>query len=80
MLEKGEHDTTVIKKVVADLIATEPLLKLDYVAICDPNTFEEMGENLGANLPDLLLAVSVSVGVTRLIDNLLMNSSGFWLT
>jgi pantoate--beta-alanine ligase len=80
MLETGEHDTSVIKNVVADLIATEPLLKLDYVAICDPNTFEEMGENLGANLPDLLLAVSVSVGVTRLIDNLLMNGSGFWLT
>ena len=77
MLEKGEHDTSVIKKVVADLIATEPLLKLDYVAICDPNTFEEMGENIGATLPDLLLAVSVSVGVTRLIDNILMNNSGF---
>lgn len=80
MIEKGEHDTSVIKEVVADLIATEPLLKLDYVAICDPNSFEEMGENLGANLPDLLLAVSVRVGVTRLIDNILWKSSGFWLT
>jgi pantoate--beta-alanine ligase len=80
MFEKGEHNTSVIKKVVADLIATEPLLKQDYVAICDPNTFEEMGENLGANLPDFLLAVSVRVGVTRLIDNILWRSSGFWLT
>ncbi len=80
MIEKGEHDTSVIKKVVADLIATEPLLKLDYVAMCDPNTFEEMGGDLGANLPDLLLAVSVRVGVTRLIDNILWKSSGFWLT
>ena len=80
VIEKGEHDTSVIKKEVADLIATEPLLKLDYVAICDPNTLEEMGENLGANLPDFMLAVSVSVGVTRLVDNILWKSSGFWLT
>jgi pantoate--beta-alanine ligase len=80
IIEKGEHNTSVIKKAVADLIATEPLLKQDYIAICDPNTFEEMGEILGANLPDLLLAVSVHVGVTRLIDNILWKSSGFWLT
>jgi len=80
MIEKGERDTSVIKKVVADLIATEPLLELDYVAICDPNTFEEMGENLVASLPDFLLAVSVRVGVTRLTDNILWKSSGFWST
>jgi len=80
MIEKGEFNTSVIKKEVASLIATEPLLKLDYVALCDPNTFEEFGENLGTNHPDFLLTVSVSVGVTRLVDNILWNRSGFWLT
>jgi pantoate--beta-alanine ligase len=79
VLEKGEYHTSVIEKEVSDLIETEPLLKLDYIAICDPNTLEEMGENLGANLPDLMLEVSVSVGVTRLVDNILWKSSGFWL-
>lgn len=54
-------------------------MKLDYVAICDPNTFEEMGENLGINLPDFLLTVSMNVGVTKLVDNILWNSSCFWL-
>jgi pantoate--beta-alanine ligase len=80
LIEKGEHHTSVIKKEVANLIAAEPLLKLDDVAICDPNTLEEMEENLGPNLPDFMLAVSVSVGVTRLVDNILWKSSGFWLT
>ena len=80
VIEKGEHNTSVIKKEVANLIATEPLLNLDYVAICDPNTLEEMGENLGLNLPDFMLQVSVSVGLTRLIDNIIWKSSGFWLT
>jgi pantoate--beta-alanine ligase len=79
LIEKDEYNTSVIKKEVAALIATDPLLKLDYVAVCDPNTFEEMSENLGTNLPDFLLTVSVSVGVTRLVDNILWNSSGFWL-
>jgi pantoate--beta-alanine ligase len=80
MIENGEHNTSVVKKEVKNLIATEPLLKLDYVTICDPNTFEEVSENLETDLPDLLLAVSVSVGVTRLLDNVLWNSRGFWLT
>lgn len=80
LIEKGEHNTSVIKIEVAGLLATEPLLKLDHIAICDPNTLEEIGENLGANLPDFLLAVSVSAGVTRLVDNILWNSNGFWLT
>jgi pantoate--beta-alanine ligase len=80
MIEKGSHNTSVVKKEVIDLIANEPLLKLDYVAICNPDTFEEMGESLGTNLPDLLLAVSIRVGVIRLVDNILWTSNGFWLT
>ncbi len=80
VIEKGEHNTSVIKKEVVNLIATEPLLKLDYVAICDPNTLEEMEENLGSSLPDIMLAVSVSVGITRLVDNILWKSSGFWFS
>ena len=33
MIEKGEYNTSAIKKEVASLIATEPLLKLDYIAL-----------------------------------------------
>lgn len=80
VIEKGEHDTSIIKKEVANLIATEPLLKLDYITICDPNTLEEMEENLGPSFPDVMLAVSASVGIARLVDNILWKSSGFWLT
>ena len=79
VIEKGEHHTSVIKKEVANLIATEPLLKLDYIAICDPNSLEEMRENLGPKLPDFMLEVVVSIGHIRLLDNILWNSSGFWL-
>jgi pantoate--beta-alanine ligase len=78
VIEDGERHPAVIEKAVADLIATEPLLKLDYVALCDPNTFEEIGETLGIDLPDLLVVVAVHVGATRFIDNILWKSSGYW--
>ena len=79
VIEDGERHPAVIEKAVADLIATEPLLKLDYVALCDPNTFEEIGETLGIDLPDLLVVVAVHVGATRFIDNILRKNSGYWL-
>jgi pantoate--beta-alanine ligase len=75
LIEKCEPDTSVIKKAIADLIAIEPLLKLDYVAICNQQSFQELEESSGANLPDLLLAVSVRVGVARLVDNILCSNS-----
>ncbi len=80
MLERGERRPAIIEKLMADLIASEPLVKLDYTAICDPDTFEEIEEIGGDILPDLLLLVAVHVGSTRLIDNLLWKSSGYWLT
>jgi pantoate--beta-alanine ligase len=79
VIEKGERRSAVIEKVMADLIATEPLVQLDYAAICDPNTFEEVDETLGVTLPDILLAVAAHVSTTRLIDNILWNSGGYWL-
>lgn len=79
-IETGERRIATIEKVMADMIATEPLVKLDYVAVCNPNSFEAMGATLGVDSPDLLLAVAVHVGPTRLIDNFLRKSSGYWLT
>jgi pantoate--beta-alanine ligase len=79
-IERSERRTAIIEKVMADVIATEPLVKLDYAVICDPNTFETMEEELGTDLPDLLLAVAVYVGSTRLIDNILWKKSGYWQT
>lgn len=79
-IDKGERRVAVIEKVMADLIATESLVTIDYVAICDPDTLEMLGEILGATLPDLLLVAAVHVGTTRLVDNFLWKSGGYWLT
>ena len=46
--------------------AADPPLHLDYLALADPATFEEVGESYSG--PALLLA-ACTVGTTRLIDN-----------
>lgn len=79
-IEKGERRRAVIEKALLDLIATEPLVKPDYVDICNPETFEEVAKTLPAILPDLLLVVAARVGTTRLIDNIAWKSGGYWLT
>ncbi len=80
IIETGERHSANIEKTMADVIATEPLLKLDYATICDPNTFEGVEATLRTDLPDLLLVVAAHVGSTRLIDNILWKSGGYWLT
>lgn len=79
VIEKGERRSAFIAKVMADLISTEPLVQLDYAAVCDPHTFEELGKTLEVILPDMLLAVAAYVRTTRLIDNILWNRNGYWL-
>jgi len=80
MIEKGERHPAVIEKAIAKLIATEPLVKLDYVAISDPETFEHMGKKMAVNLSDLLIMVAAQVGNTHQIDNILWKREGYWLT
>jgi pantoate--beta-alanine ligase len=74
IIEKSERHFPTIEKVMADVIATESLVKLDYAAICDPNTFEAVEETLGTDLSELLLLIAVHIGSTRLIDNILWKS------
>jgi pantoate--beta-alanine ligase len=59
-----------------NVIAREPLAKLDYAEICDPRSFLPL-ETLQA--PAVLL-LAVSIGSTRLIDNFALNADGTWDT
>jgi pantoate--beta-alanine ligase len=53
-----------------DLIAEEPLARIDYVSAVDPLTLVELDEITG----DVLLSMAVFFDKTRLIDNLLLVS------
>ena len=51
------------------MLATEPSVRLDYLAIVDPDTLEPLEKIEGS----ALVAVAAFVGATRLIDNVVVN-------
>jgi pantoate--beta-alanine ligase len=65
----------VIRKM-QEMVAGEPLARLDYAEVRDPGTFLPL-ETLHA--PALLL-IAATIGTTRLIDNFLLRSDGIWDT
>jgi pantoate--beta-alanine ligase len=70
--ESGERDAEVIRRTVVDMIQSEPLAAIDYVAAVDPDTLEPLREFEG----EILVALAVRIGRTRLIDNMLVSHSG----
>ncbi|HLJ06930.1 MAG TPA: pantoate--beta-alanine ligase, partial [Acidimicrobiia bacterium] len=62
----GEDDAAALTGIVAEALAAEPAVRLQYATVFDPETFAELpavGE-CGA-----VLAAAAHVGSTRLIDN-----------
>jgi len=67
MMASGEKQTAVIIKALTDYICREPLAKIDYVEIVDSESMEKVDEVQG----EVLVALAVYIGKTRLIDNIL---------
>lgn len=65
LIEAGERDTAVVKQAITEMIETEPLARIDYVELVDWNTLEPVEKIEG----DVLNAIAVYIGKTRLIDN-----------
>ena len=68
LIEQGEKNAAVIKKAIADNIATEPLAKIDYVDVVDFTTITPV-DTIGESV---LVAIAVYIGKTRLIDNFII--------
>ena len=66
--EAAHAGPAAVLKAAGEVLATsaDPPLQLDYLALVDPDTFEEAGEDYAG--PARLL-VAARVGTTRLIDN-----------
>jgi pantoate--beta-alanine ligase len=64
----GERDASRLRDRLYGLIAREPLAKLDYVSIADPDTLQELDEIQGP----ALISLAVRIGETRLIDNVIV--------
>ena len=66
--EGGETDAGRLIEAMAEIIIAEPLAELDYAAIIDPETLEDVREVRGP----VAAAVAAWVGETRLIDNVIV--------
>ena len=69
--EKGERKASKLAQIVEDRLATEPLARIDYVAVVNNEDLEPI-ENIGDN--DAVIAVAARFGKVRLIDNVLLTS------
>ncbi|MGI8787068.1 MAG: pantoate--beta-alanine ligase [Pyrinomonadaceae bacterium] len=68
--KEGERNAARLAEIVRGKIETEPLARIDYVAVVDAETLEPI-ERIGENA--VLIAVAARFGNTRLIDNTVIN-------
>ena len=64
-LQNGERNADKIRRIIRESIETEPLARIDYVEVSDSFTLKSQKEITG----DVLVAIAVYIGKTRLIDN-----------
>ncbi len=65
LIEDGEHDAATIRQRIEEQILSVPGTVIDYVAIVDVRTLQEVDFITGG----ILIALAVKFGNTRLLDN-----------
>ena len=63
---QGEQDANRLRQLMTEMIAAEPMVRLDYVSVADAQTLVELDRVEGK----ALLSGAIFVGNTRLIDNI----------
>lgn len=67
----GTREAAALQSAMEELIATEPLVRIDYIEIVDTRDLEPV-QAIEDGRP-VLIAVAAFVGKTRLIDNVVLN-------
>lgn len=67
MIKEGERKSEIVISKMRELISSKPTAKIDYIAVVDPETFEQVETLKEGN--EYLIALAVRIGSTRLIDN-----------
>jgi pantoate--beta-alanine ligase len=65
---EGEREGVVLRGIIQEILATEPLAQVEYVSCADATTLQELDRVAGP----AVLSMAVSFGTTRLIDNVLL--------
>lgn len=72
LAEAGEKQASKIKQAVLDVLAGEKLAKVDYVEIVDFSDITPIENTENAKQGEILCAIAVYIGKTRLIDNFIV--------
>ncbi len=70
LVNDGEKNSAAILREMKSIIENEPLARIDYVEIVDMNTMRNIDTIKG----DVLCAMAVYIGKTRLIDNFICHA------
>ena len=68
-IEKGERDPRRLLLRLRSLIGTEPSIRIDYIAMVDPQSLEDKKKIEGS----VLIALAAYLGKARLIDNIIVS-------
>ncbi len=67
-VRKGVNRASNVRSAMIRRIVREPMAKIDYVTVADPETLNKISEIRGP----VLIALAVWIGQTRLIDNIIV--------
>lgn len=68
LVQKGQRDAAFIKEAMLKEVQKEKAARLDYIAVVDVNTLQDLKQIKD----NVLAAIAVYIGKTRLIDNFLI--------
>ena len=69
LIESGEKRAGVVREEMEKVISAEPLVNLEYIAICDNIYLQPLSVLSG----EVLVALAARVGKARLMDNMVFN-------
>lgn len=68
-IEAGERDAQTVIGIITESLKSEPLARIDYVEVVDFENIQRTPKIEG----EVLVAIAVYIGKTRLIDNFIVN-------
>jgi pantoate--beta-alanine ligase len=69
LADQGESDSARLAAAGRQVLSEEPSVRLDYLEIVNPDTLDPVRDTSGG----ALIAVAAYVGITRLIDNIVLH-------
>ena len=69
VLHDGERSGDAVSRAMRAVVATEPLVQLDYAVVVDADTLDEVNVLADHDQESLRLLIAAQVGPVRLIDN-----------